>query len=78
MINEDQLEQPSTGWFPESDWETDVGLSIEHNGVSSSHEAPVLIFETPYRQSEILFKLDPDAYRAALTDYEQAGTEPET
>ena len=43
-----------------------------------AHEEPVLIFETPYRQSEILFKLDPDAYRAALTDYEETGTESET
>jgi hypothetical protein len=36
-----------------------------------AHENPVRIFETDYPQSEILFKIDLDAYRDAITDFEE-------
>lgn len=35
------------------------------------HEEPVTIFQVSYRQSELLFKADPDGYRNAYPDYEQ-------
>jgi hypothetical protein len=35
-----------------------------------AHENPVRIFEVEYPQSEILFKIDPDAYRDAMNDFE--------
>lgn len=36
-----------------------------------AHEEPLLIFNNDYRPSEILFKVDLEAYRAAYPDYEQ-------
>jgi hypothetical protein len=36
-----------------------------------AHEQPVSIFETEYPQSEILFKMDLDAYRGATADFEE-------
>jgi hypothetical protein len=35
------------------------------------HEAPVIIFGTTYRQSEILFTLDLEAYKNAFNDYQE-------
>lgn len=34
------------------------------------HDAPVTIFENTYGQSEVLFKLDLDAYKNAYADYQ--------
>jgi hypothetical protein len=34
-------------------------------------ETPVAIFENTYKQSEILFKLDLDAYRSAYSGYQE-------
>lgn len=36
-----------------------------------AHDVPMQIFEVEYRQSEILFKLDPEAYRDALARFEE-------
>lgn len=36
-----------------------------------AHEQPVRIFATDYPQSEVLFKIDLDAYRDAMADFEE-------
>ncbi len=36
-----------------------------------AHDGPIQIFEVEYRQSEVFFKLDPDAYRDALARFEE-------
>lgn len=36
-----------------------------------AHEEPLLIFSSEYKPSEVLFKVDSEAYRAAYPDYEQ-------
>ena len=46
---------------------------FEFNGWIDNYqyeETPVTIFENTYKQSEILFKLDLDAYRSAHADYQ--------
>jgi hypothetical protein len=36
-----------------------------------AHEAPLQIFQTDYQQSEVLFKIDLEAYRNAMADFEE-------
>jgi Abortive infection C-terminus len=38
---------------------------------------PVRIFDLTYQPSEVLFRVDPEAYRAALLDYEAQGSSPD-